>query len=67
MLSKVNITVTPRFLHYTFEIIIGVQNMHKIELFYVNKKNVQINIHKFNRLTLEHKHTQKYLSPVGSS
>ena len=34
------------FLQYMFEITLGVQNMHKIEIAYVSKKNDESTIHK---------------------
>ena len=48
------------FLHCMFEIIIGVQNMHPIEIAYVNKKHVESNIQKLNRIKRELEHTQNH-------
>ena len=39
-----------RFIHCMFEIILGVQNMHEIEITYMNNNDVESNIHKYNRI-----------------
>ena len=44
--QKESINVTKRFLHCVFERNIRVQNMHQIEITYVNNNDVESNIHK---------------------
>ena len=41
-----------------FKIIILVQNMHEIEIDYVNNNYVESKIHKLNRITQERKRSQ---------
>ena len=35
--------------------------MHQIEIYYVGRKNVELNIHKLNTIKQEREHQQKYL------
>ena len=42
-----------------FKIILGLKNMHPIEIDYVSKKNVESNIQKINWIKRERKHPQK--------
>ena len=51
------------FLHCIFKRNLGAQNMHKIDIYYVNKNGVESKTHKQTRITQELKKTQKYLSP----
>ena len=44
MFSEEKITVMQRFLHCMFEITLGVQNMHQIEIDYVSKNDVESTI-----------------------
>ena len=44
--QKENITVMQRFLHCMFEGTPEIKNMHEIKMDYVNKNNVESNIHK---------------------
>ena len=46
------------FLDYMFERILGMQNMHPIEIAYMSKKSVESNIHKLYRINLERGHQQ---------
>ena len=46
-MSKEDITLTQKLLHCMFERTLGVQNMHTIEIAYVNENDVKSNIYKY--------------------
>ena len=49
------------FLHYMFEIIIAIQNMHLMDISYMSNKNVESNMQKLNWIKQEREHPQKHL------